>query len=481
LGFRLLVDHVPQEAGKRDFFSGIPLSPGVEARRMLREAPEQTVDAVRRSSQARRNLNAILANVDRQNQSDERYLAEVTDLVRTMEGGHAAEVLLQLAKRYHERGQWELAAETYDAVVDRYPKHPAAGAALVWLIQYYASGEAMWRISQKQQRASATRESSDLPHGTRMDESELRAQSRNVRQASAVLDFSGNQATRPSRATGYAKQLEQLSPSLFAEPEVRFPLAAANRSQGFPRQAERFLLGFVRNRPRDAWHEAAQSELSLLTRNQSPTGVDQTANAEIALRPQYQCIRAPGKPRLDGILDDSVWRVAKRAELKSALHDDGEWPAIVMLAHDDQFLYLAASCREASGVSYKPANRTRPRDADLSAHDRIELYVDIDRDYATAFRFVIDSRGWTHDSCWQDSSWNPKWYVASTQANDVSTSPTWTAEAAISLAELNGPMQPRDAWVIGLQRVVPNVGFQSWNRPAAVEVQPEGFGVIQFD
>ncbi len=43
----------------------------------------------------------------------------------------------------------------------------------------------------------------------------------------------------PALAAARGKQLEQLSPQLFAEPFVRFPLAAALRGEGLPRQAER--------------------------------------------------------------------------------------------------------------------------------------------------------------------------------------------------------------------------------------------------
>jgi hypothetical protein len=58
----------------------------------------------------------------------------------------------------------------------------------------------------------------------------------------------------------------------------------------------------------------------------------------------------------------------------------------------------------------------------------------------------------------------------------------WTAEAAIPLDQLTGEYpKSRSTWAIGLQRVVPGAGFQSWNAPAAVAVVPEGFGYLIFD
>ena len=295
--------------------------------------------------------------------------------------------------------------------------------------------------------------------------------------------LSGTELQCSARSAGYAKQLEQHSPSLFAEPCVRFPLASAHREQGFPRQAERFFIGFVRNRQHDAWYDCGQTELSLLTRNVEPDRRQgQIADATPTTKSRYFCVNAPGKPRLDGKLDDAVWRIAKPAELKSALRDDDNWPAIVMLAHDDEFLYLAISCQEAAGATYEAANTPRLRDGDLAAHDRVEIYLDIDRDYTTAYQLTIDSRGWTNDSCWGDSAWNPSWFVAAARSNQAGAGSTWTAEAAIPLSELSRGISPGNTiWTIGMQRIVPNVGFQSWNQPAAIEVRPEGFGLFVLE
>ena len=88
----------------------------------------------------------------------------------------------------------------------------------------------------------------------------------------------------------------------------------------------------------------------------------------------------------------------------------------------------------------------------------------MDRDYATYYRLSIDHRGWTHDECWGDASWNPTWYVAAGADDD-----TWTIEAAIPLKELT-QQQPdaKTTWAVGVQRIVPGVGFQSWTTPASL-------------
>ena len=45
--------------------------------------------------------------------------------------------------------------------------------------------------------------------------------------------------------------------------------------------------------------------------------------------------------------------------------------------------------------------RTRPRQADLSANDRIDLILSPDRDYTSYYRLSIDYRGWVNSWLWR--------------------------------------------------------------------------------
>jgi hypothetical protein len=286
-----------------------------------------------------------------------------------------------------------------------------------------------------------------------------------VRQASAAaVDFS-QQEDRPALAAALGKEIERTRPTLFAEPSVRFPLAVADRQRGFPAQAERFYMVRSRSATRDAWWACARGEQWLA----DPKG--------IAPKPILHCAKARAKPYLDGRLDDAVWQRTKPAQLRSPLEDDADWPARVMLAYDGEFLYLAIEARDAPGVKYPPAQGPRPRDPDQSEQDRVELLVDLDRDFTTYYRLSIDHRGWPAENCWGDATWDPTWFVAPGAAEGG-----WTAEAAIPMDQLTGQYPgSRSAWAVGIQRIIPGVGFQSWNTPAAVAVVPEGLGYLIFE
>jgi hypothetical protein len=79
----------------------------------------------------------------------------------------------------------------------------------------------------------------------------------------------------------------------------------------------------------------------------------------------------------------------------------------------------------------------------------VRLLLDVDRDYTTYFDLAVDHRGWTNDVCWQDKSWNPKWFVA---AGD--SAQHWTSEAAIPWNELTAnPPNIGAAWVFSGERL----------------------------
>jgi len=444
-----------------DFFGGIVLPPGGDARREASRNPPEGLDVLHRIAQKRRHVQAILDQSQRAVGSPEQLLAQTNELTRDLDDSSAAEILYQLADRYYRTGCWPLAAETFQRLAERFPEHPLAPLAMRWLVQYHAGEEAAWR--------------------TDRDKSQ--------------------HEKRYQQALTLGKDIERTRPDWFAEPAFRFPLAAACRNLGQPRQAERFYMLQSRGAERDAWWACAQAELRLADPKGRPA------------KAMLSCVRAEQKPRLDGKLDDPVWQLAKPAHLQSGQHDDGDWPAVAMLAYDAEFLYFAAHCRQtgsllkkgtgseptienrakndgsevpvplfqraarASGPAAPAAAGSRPRDADLTAHDRIDLLIDLDRDFATYYQMTIDHRGWTSESCWGDKTWDPTWFVAAAQGDR-----TWTVEAAIPLEQLTGRLpKPGDVWAIGIQRVAPGAGFQSWTTPAAVVVQPEGFGYMVFE
>jgi hypothetical protein len=188
------------------------------------------------------------------------------------------------------------------------------------------------------------------------------------------------------------------------------------------------------------------------------------------------CPLAHARPRLDGRLDDTLWASAAVCPLQPcpAMTASDAGPATARLARDREFLYLSVTCQRLPGQSTTANLGPRTRDAALEGRDRVEFLLDVDRDYRTAFRLVCDERGWTFESSADDPSWNPTWYVAAAHEEE-----SWTIEAAIAWDQLSrSPPLPGAIWALGIQRVAPGQGGQSWTgapiatTPAAATAGP---------
>src|SRR5256885_14755981 len=117
--------------------------------------------------------------------------------------------------------------------------------------------------------------------------------------------------------------------------------------------ADRFFQSLTASASQSIWAQNAAAEQWLLHPNQNPP------------KPVCSVITAAEKPRLDGRLDDQLWHLARPVSLKSGIGDDADIPASLALAFDDEYLYVAVSCRKAPGVDYAATDAQRIADAEL--------------------------------------------------------------------------------------------------------------------
>jgi photosystem II stability/assembly factor-like uncharacterized protein len=471
-GFRLLVSHLPEEVGGRDLFSGTSSSHGSENRRELHAPPPSDLRTLSRMALQRRNVEQLLSRLSENGTQGDAWLSQVGNLVQGLDARSGGEILMEMAFQLHDRGRPDLAADVLDLLVKRYPEHDLLDASLVWLLQYHASAEAAWAF----RTASTTVTTGGM----------LAAPAQAAPAADGVAPASF-QAADPTRSASnvalyqqpvipprnreawtaqYGEMIRHTRPSLYWEPRVRFPLACTDRATSRHQDADSYFQQLVSTRPMDCWWACGRSELWIQDpRRRSP-------------KPVIRSTRVAERPRLDGRLDDPAWADCLPLTLTSPHGDDADWPAAVMLAYDKQFLYLAASCgKSPASTSEIDQASARPRDADLADHDRLDILIDVDRDYVTYFHLTVDHRGWARDACLGSLAWNPQWYIAASE-----TPRAWQVEAAIPWTELQATAPaPGDHWALGIQRVVPGAGFQSWTVPASPDILPAGFGLLGFD
>jgi photosystem II stability/assembly factor-like uncharacterized protein len=470
---QLLVSGVTKVSGQPGMFGGIPLSYASDARRQAPELEANDADAMRRVATRRRHLQQLLERTEG-NAAWAGQVANITEGLDPLGGG---ELLLQLADGYRSTGNLDLAADTYFLFTRKYPDHPLVDTALIWLVQFYASGETAHRAAS---RGLTNVGSLAIDTGPLANEG--------VRQASAEMVVPNatpavglSHDDRRRRAVQLAEYFRTARPHLYAEPVVRFAEVTAQRQLGYPNEANRYFLSLRQLPESNSWRHCAASE-------------DWLANPGNLPPPKAiaTCRRTVSRPHLDGRLDEPFWQAADILRLRgekpdptSSNHSDNRTSnevsllvsGEVRLAYDDEFLYLAFSCPKFKGVEYLPSENARQRDADLSRYDRIELQLDLDRDFATAYRLTVDSRGWCRDACWDDVHWNPTWYIA---ASDREAS--WAVEAAIPMSELTADKpSARHVWAAGVTRTIPRVGYESWTGQLVADELPDRFGLLIFE
>lgn len=477
------------------FFGGLSISPGSDARRNLAAIDDRDLAARQKLAQRQRNFASITDRSLDDPRKAGQLIAQLSEAVQGMSDVQGALQLAELAERYHEHGQWELAELAMVELVGKYPDQPAAQRAMQQLIQYWASAEITWRRLRKSSN-SHQRERTDpsqISQAIVQIEARLARQAReeektiydfdaslkdvgspdqlspksNLATAGYVVhkQFEQNLRSWQARAARMVRSLEQRAPQLAAAPEVQFPMAALYRQREKFAQSDEIYRRFLQRETKGAWAWPAAAELWL----NRPT---------VPLEgPVVDCARTPQRPVLDGILSDACWQDAVEMPLADA--DKGAGRSLAMLCYDGEYLYLAASLPRAAGVRTDgPTESPRRYDEDLTDFDRVALCLDVDRDRVTYFNFSIDQRGCTSESCWHDRSWNPAGWIVAVNADETH----WRFEAAIPFAELvPRPPETGAAWGIAVVRTIPAVGWQSWTQPVGEKLRPETFGLVRFD
>lgn len=477
-----------QLASAREFWGGLAIGPGSDARRPQIAIDERQLDQRREQATQQRNFRGIVDQTLDDPQRAAQMIAELRNFTRKLSKADAALQLSRLADDYRRRAQWDLAEATMIELVDFYRDEPIAAEAMLWLLRFWSSEEMSWQRGRKVS-LTARRETVDrsayLSRLQKLAESLGQPQDdplRLKREAAGELVNLGNLPSQDAnqwrsateqawlhQAVHLTRVIRQRHGQLFATPQVQLPLASALRRAGNHQLSDSLIRKLVQttSNANSPLNELAAGELWLAQPTPDAPQVFGT------------CQLTNTRPMLDGVLGDECWQGAKEMRLTStddALAEfNGSYPFILM-SGDDQFLYVAASLpRSPDGSQDGPQYKGRQHDADLTGFDRLAINLDVNRDYATSYTIQIDQRGHVSESCWEDSTWNPKLFVA--VAGDAEH---WRLEVAIPVAELvSAPPRRGTAWAVSFVRTMPCVGQESW--PAArPESTLQRAGLVQF-
>lgn len=502
--FRLMATRISAE-GDSSLFDGIPtLTPGGAARRdPLPITREEQINR-KKWSDKRRSLESLakgnLGELVQPEQALSRLLSETKDMPSYL----AARTLQSIAEHHAQEGQWLLAKEIYSIVVTRYPNTAAAVEAYRWLVRYQTSGEARRRMETKQFIEVSISGPKEL-----LLEDKMPTKAEIIQATHRETMDPATEGRRWLReALALENSLLKYGAIFGNDPASQLCLAAAKRQLGLADANQKWLQKYLAETAvptggqaqvpgSDPWRECALMESWLMNRS-----------GRTAPKPALQCKKVESRPHLDGKLNEAIWKTASASLLSNIsvenLEGYGSKEAIdeliqaqlassgeklspsdiqnlrdqgtrTMFCYDDEFLYIAVVCRHPKGKKQEVLTK-RQRDMNLSQYDRIEIMLDVDRDYQTYYRFCVDQRGALAEDCWGDKTWNPKWYVAVNAEAEG-----WSAEIAIPLKELTGEtISPGKLWAMNVVRIIPNVGIQAWSGPAGLKPRPEGMGLLSF-
>jgi hypothetical protein len=484
----------------RDFFTGIVLGPGTDARRELRRASAAGDDeAAERLARRDRNFRALV----RQKVVGGNAGADLLGMLHEQTGGtdhaSAAFQLVTLADAYRRSGQWELAEATLVDLIERFPEEPATFQGMQELFQYWTSAELMYqhlrqesvrtsqldfntarlvdRIDQAVALAQTDPKDRDLTVLDGPDPVSLVTTSRQMRFRNAPVGQLRWAAQRDS-ALKIATLIRRKSPALYRTPAIQLPLMALMRQSGITT-----LPGDTAAGSRVVQAGATDASIENATKPKENAATAATlALAEIAGRlpeKSVNCRAASARLFIDGRLSDICWQEAAEIPLStSAVPLAGTAPhAFVKLSRDDQCLYFAASVPRVAGLPTDgPMTLGRKHDQDLSAYDRVSLFFDVDRDGVTWYEIDVDQRGCVAESCCNDRRWNPRMVIAA-----GSDAERWYIEGAIPFNEMVAqPPHGGETWGLAVIRTAPAVKQEAWNPPASTRPRPESFGLLRF-
>ncbi|WP_437187589.1 YCF48-related protein [Planctomicrobium sp. SH668] len=508
-----------QQLSNRFAFGDLAIGHGSAARRAQLTISSLDYEKLINEANHRRTITTITDRYTASPQTAGILLGQIKEIISPLSAEQAAQQLGVLGNQYHVNGQWGLAEAVYCELVTRFPEQPVAVEGMLWLMRYWTSAEMNWqRLQTIQASGGVTRSgnTSELPQ-LQSDFAEAMKKFRSQRTQTAgilvaphlgapgklesqrVTPVSGTlqstlgngndsadmyqmQLSRwQTSAVTVANGLRDVYPQIYQLPELQFQMAALHRRRSEHKRADEIYSEFMKTVSDDPWNIAARGEAYLLRPGaQSP-------------KPILNCKMTRTPPVLDGSLIDPCWANATEIRLGDATQSDTYIGAktqsngsssrvgpqsVVFLTYDETFLYVAASVPVHNDLPQDPPERAgRSHDANLDAYDRISLQIDIDRDYGTYYQFEIDQRGQTREACWDNWNYNPKWYCATSRNLD-----SWHLECAIPLDQLLPPgRNVGSSWGLGITRILPGIGSQSWTGSGAEVPQPALFGLIRFE
>ena len=467
--FRLLETTGSTFTPQHDLFTGLVLGPGAPGRRRFNLPTDQARDQARRITQRRAMLTGVAQRLLDKGQWPD-LLAHIGTWSRPRDHWPTmGDYLMRYVPACQRTGRWWVAEEIHGKLLKDCPDHPGKVSAYRWLMTYFASSEVLYERVSRSHMSNRARTALQLGRAksTSRSPADGGAPGRTGTWGNAeeqTLLVGGAVPPWFSPALALGQRLKAEAPAVWADPAVQFLIASAWRSLNQPRRASDLYRHYLKQHRTGLWARNARGELWLASRR------------GLAPKPVWPCPNVKGKLVLDGTADEEFWQKARPVRrfwrsVDQPVREQGMMARAVCNGTD---LLLAVTC-EGAPVLADPMAVARAQTH--SAHERLELLIDLDRDYASAYRFVVDLRGQRSQDCWGNAQWGARW-AAAVRRNPES----WSAEIRIPMATLGGWAgglpPPGSVWCANLVRRRPGRPYSAWSVPAGEPPRVEGCGYL---
>ena len=131
----------------KNFFAGLALAPGGEARREIETIDEQLLAKAKQIAQRQKQLSTIAEHSLHQQGHADQVLSEMRQSLRGFSSTQSAEQLVHLAKQYQKQS-WLVQEETVlTELINLYPAEPITAQAMNRLFLLWTSTEVAWQRS----------------------------------------------------------------------------------------------------------------------------------------------------------------------------------------------------------------------------------------------------------------------------------------------------------------------------------------------
>jgi Domain of unknown function (DUF5916)/Carbohydrate family 9 binding domain-like len=185
-----------------------------------------------------------------------------------------------------------------------------------------------------------------------------------------------------------------------------------------------------------------------------PAPAPDTAGVALGPRPHLRAARTPKPPKIDGHLDDAVWRLAPVSDsFVQHYPDEGAPPSEhteVRVLYDDKNLYVGIDCWQ---VHSPIVRRLQRRDGSLPS-DGVWIDIDSRSDGVSAYHFSVNAAGALFDGIhFNDTDFSQDW-DGIWEAKVARTDHGYSAEYRIPLSTLRFAARPVQSWGFQVRRFI---------------------------